>query len=108
MTGFRYYAVVAADPTDEKAEPLSLGQISLEYQPQLEGTICVSRARANRMRDVKSDEPYNLFIVDDIVLCDELSGSTPFNAAVLILRPVKKDYKTRLVKNLSAAKRTTR
>ncbi|MCX6758120.1 MAG: hypothetical protein NTX14_00245 [Candidatus Nealsonbacteria bacterium] len=103
MERFSYSAVIAKNPEEKTAAPIYVGQIELDYQPQLEYTICLSTALIERWGGPKSTEPYLWFVVDDIVLCDK-SASTP----VLILRPRRKESIAALNENLAAAKRTTR
>jgi hypothetical protein len=71
MERFSYSAVIAKNPEEKTAAPIYVGQIELDYQPQLEYTICLSTALIERWGGPKSTEPYLLFVVDDIVLCDK-------------------------------------
>jgi hypothetical protein len=107
MEKFRYSAVITADPAEGIIAPVHLEEIELEYQPQLENIICLSTVGVERRGGSKSNEPYLLFVVDDIVLCDRLTRFS-FNNSVLILRPLKKEFKDALIENLSVARRTTR
>jgi hypothetical protein len=115
MVGFRYSAVVAADieELDETLVystkvPICIGQIELEYQPQLEYIIPISTALLKQWGGPESKELYLFFIVDGIVLCDRSTSSVPFNTPTLILRPARETSAALLKINLAAAKRTTR